>query len=559
MADITMPQLGETVTEGTITRWVKQVGDRVELDEVLFEVSTDKVDSEVPSSAAGYISAILVPEGETVDVGTKLAVISDAPSADGAAAPAAASVGAVSAAAPAAAAPAPAAEPAPAVAPVPAAPAAAPAAAAAPAGAPFVPAPVAPAPAEAPAAAATSPTTPAVAAAAPAPAAAAISTPPPVGPAPIAPGSAPPLLTTEPSNGDGPGDNRLLSPVVRRLIAEHGLDPAGINGTGTGGRITRDDVLGVIDARAGGATATPPGTTRAPVLPQSPAAVPTAAAPAAAAPTAAPPTSAPAPAPAAAPLPAPAPARAGAPVPSTAPITADREQVIPFSKIRRITAEHMVRSKATSAHTLVVVEVDYDGVDRVRHANQDAYKAAEGHTLTYLPFISRAVVDAIAEFPHVNASVGNDELIVHHYINLGIAVDLNFEGLLVPVIHDADGKRLRAIAREISDLATRARTKRLTADDITGGTFTLTNAGPFGTMLTAAVINQPQVAILSTDGVKKRPVVVELPDGTDAIAIHPVGLLALTFDHRAFDGAYAAAFVSRVRQILETRDWSQEL
>jgi len=254
-----------------------------------------------------------------------------------------------------------------------------------------------------------------------------------------------------------------------------------------------------------------------------------------------------------------APARAGAPVPSTAPITADREQVIPFSKIRRITAEHMVRSKATSAHTLVVVEVDYDGVDRVRHANQDAYKAAEGHTLTYLPFISRAVVDAIAEFPHVNASVGNDELIVHHYINLGIAVDLNFEGLLVPVIHDADGKRLRAIAREISDLATRARTKRLTADDITGGTFTLTNAGPFGTMLTAAVINQPQVAILSTDGVKKRPVVVELPDGTDAIAIHPVGLLALTFDHRAFDGAYAAAFVSRVRQILETRDWSQEL
>jgi 2-oxoglutarate dehydrogenase E2 component (dihydrolipoamide succinyltransferase) len=251
--------------------------------------------------------------------------------------------------------------------------------------------------------------------------------------------------------------------------------------------------------------------------------------------------------------------RAASPTPSSVPVTADREQVIPFSKIRKITAEHMVRSKATSAHTLVVVEVDYDGVDRVRHAHQDAYRATEGHSLTYLPFISRAVVDAIAEFPHVNASVGNDELIVHHYINLGIAVDLNFEGLLVPVIHDADSKRLRAIAREIADLAARARNKRLNADDITGGTFTLTNAGPFGTLLTAAVINQPQVAILSTDGVKKRPVVVELPDGTDAIAIHPVGMLALTFDHRAFDGAYAAAFVSRVRQILETRDWSQEL
>ena len=195
----------------------------------------------------------------------------------------------------------------------------------------------------------------------------------------------------------------------------------------------------------------------------------------------------------------------------------------------------------------------------MRRTHQAEYRATEGHSLTYLPFVSRAVVDAIAEFPHVNASVGTDELIVHRYINLGIAVDLNFEGLLVPVIHDADGKRLRSIAREIADLATRARTKRLTADDIAGGTFTITNAGPFGTMLTAAVINQPQVAILSTDGVKKRPVAIELPDGSDGIAVHPVGLLALSFDHRAFDGAYAAAFASRVRQILETRDWAQEL
>jgi 2-oxoglutarate dehydrogenase E2 component (dihydrolipoamide succinyltransferase) len=233
--------------------------------------------------------------------------------------------------------------------------------------------------------------------------------------------------------------------------------------------------------------------------------------------------------------------------------------VIAFSKIRRITAEHMVRSKATSAHTTVVAEVDYEGVERVRLANREAFKAVEGTSLTYLPFIARAVVDAIAEFPHLNSSVGDQQLIVHRYVNLGIAVDLNFEGLIVPVVHDADSKRLRAIAREISDLAHRARNKRLTVDDLAGGTFTITNAGPFGTFLTVPVINQPQVAIISTDGVKKRPVAVELPDGGDAIVVHPVGLLALVFDHRAFDGAYAASFVGRVKEILETRDWAQEL
>lgn len=361
---------------------------------------------------------------------------------------------------------------------------------------------------------------------------------------------------------------------MRRLIAEHDLDPSTIRGTGAGGRITRDDVLGVIDAQAGGA---PAGATAAPA-PQAaapataPAPAPPAAAPAPPAAAPAPPPTAPAPpaqpaAPPAAPTPPPAAAPAPAPPqPGAAPsagrgdgATADREQVIPFSKIRKITAEHMVRSKATSAHTLVVVEVDYEGVDRVRHANQESFRATEGFSLTYLPFISRAVVDALAEFPHINASVGNDELIVHRYLNLGIAVDLNFEGLLVPVIHDADTKRLRAIAREIHDLASRARSKRLTADDIVGGTFTITNAGPFGTMLTAAVINQPQVAILSTDGVKKKPVAVELPDGSDAVVVHPVGILALSFDHRAFDGAYASAFIARVKEILETRDWSQEL
>ena len=321
------------------------------------------------------------------------------------------------------------------------------------------------------------------------------------------------------------------------------MDPDTITGTGAGGRITRDDILAVIDAQASGATATPPGAPAANVA--APAAVP-------------PPPSAPTPA-----VPPGGEAAAGSPerarVPAPTPRTGEREEIIAFSKIRKITAEHMVRSKATSAHTLVAVEVDFEAVDRVRRAQKQSFKDAEGTSLTYLPFIARAVIDAISDFPHVNASVGDDELIVHRYVNLGIAVDINFEGLLVPVVHDAEGKRLRLIAREIHDLATRARTKRLMADDISGGTFTITNAGPFGTLITAAVINQPQVAILSTDGVKKRPVVVELPDGSDAIVVHPVGILALTFDHRAFDGAYAAAFVSRVRDILESRDWAQEL
>jgi pyruvate dehydrogenase E2 component (dihydrolipoamide acetyltransferase) len=207
----------------------------------------------------------------------------------------------------------------------------------------------------------------------------------------------------------------------------------------------------------------------------------------------------------------------------------------------------------------VAVEVDYSGVEKVRTAQKAAFKSAEGFSLTYLPFISRAVVDVLEDFPNVNSSVGDDALIVHKDINLGIAVDLDFEGLLVPVIHSADGLRLRQIAREISGLAGKARAKKLTMDDISGGTLTLTNAGPFGTFITVPVINQPQVAIISTDGVRKRPVVVELPDGTDSIAIHPVGNLVMSWDHRAFDGAYAAAFLAAIKQVIETRDWAAEL
>ncbi|MEY2477530.1 MAG: hypothetical protein QOG87_2845, partial [Actinomycetota bacterium] len=237
----------------------------------------------------------------------------------------------------------------------------------------------------------------------------------------------------------------------------------------------------------------------------------------------------------------------------------ERDETVPFSNIRKRTAEHMVRSQDTSAHTLVVIEVDYSAVDKVREAVKDKFKADEGFGLSYLPFIARAVVDAIEEFPRINASVGNDELIVHKYVNLGVAVDLNHEGLIVPVVHDADTKRLRALAREIADLASRARGKKLGADDISGGTFTITNPGGYGTLLTFPIINQPQVAILSTDGVKRKPVAVELPDGTWGVAVHPLGNLAVAFDHRANDGAYASAFLAKLKEILETRDWSTEL
>jgi len=235
------------------------------------------------------------------------------------------------------------------------------------------------------------------------------------------------------------------------------------------------------------------------------------------------------------------------------------DETIPFDNIRRRTAEHVVRSKQASAHVYTSVEVDYERVERVRRASQAAWKQEEGFSLTYLPFIARAFCDAVRDFPNVNASVEGEALVVHHDVHLGIAVDLEYKGLIAPVIRDADGKRLRLIAREIRDLATRARTKQLGPDEIIGGTFTITNMGPFGTLMTLPIINQPQIAIMATDGITKKPVVVEGPDGDDAIAIHPVGVLALAWDHRAFDGAYAAGFLHAVREILETRDWDAEL
>jgi 2-oxoglutarate dehydrogenase E2 component (dihydrolipoamide succinyltransferase) len=320
-------------------------------------------------------------------------------------------------------------------------------------------------------------------------------------------------------------DRVIASPIVRRLIAENGLDPSQIRGTGEGGRITRNDVLAA--ARNGGGA--PPQAVVTPAAPQAPAAPAAPQAPA---------------------VPAPAPA----PVPRGA-----GDEVVPFDNIRRRTAEHMVRSKATSAHVYTSVKVDFERIERVRQAHQRAWKDSEGFTLTYLPFIVRAFSDVVHDYPHVNASVDGDTLVVHRDINLGIAVDLDFNGLIAPVIKDADGKRLRLIAREIRDLAARAKSKQLGPDEVVGGTFTITNMGPFGTTLTLPIINQPQVAILATDGIRKEAVVLEGPDGEDSIAVHHVGHLALAWDHRAFDGAYAASFLNEMRTVLETRDWEPEL
>jgi 2-oxoglutarate dehydrogenase E2 component (dihydrolipoamide succinyltransferase) len=506
--DVTMPQLGETVTEGTITRWLKHVGDRVEADEPLFEVSTDKVDSEVPAPGPGVLTEILAPEGETVLVGARIAVLSGEPS--GSSPPAST-----------------------------------------PAEAPASPEPASPA-SEAP-----------VAAPGPAPdpepepqpqpmAASALAEPEPTWQsAPAA--EAQPDQDADTSRPEGGQQEGLTSPIVRRLVAEKGLDPATIVGTGPGGRLTRKDVLDAASSQSSVPSSQPSPT--APIEPA--AATPGPAAPAA--------TEQSLPAlsftpvePAAESTPPPAPPAPAAPAgPRVA--AGPRDDIVPFDNVRRRTAEHMVRSLDTSAHVYTSVEVDFERVEKVRAAHKTAWKAAEGFSLTYLPFVLRAFCDVVNDFPNVNASVGDDALVVHQDVNVGIAVDLDFKGLLAPVIRGADGKRLRALARDVHDLATRARTKRLQPDELSGGTFTITNPGPYGTFATMPIINQPQVAILSTDGIKKRPVVVTGPDGDDAIAIHHTGLLVLTWDHRAFDGAYAAAFLDAMRTVLEQREWEAEL
>ncbi len=497
-----MPQLGETVTEGTITRWLKSVGDHVDADEPLFEVSTDKVDSEVPAPASGTLSEILVQEGETAEVGTRLAVISDGA---GGATPAPPTQAAAPPATTSAAPPQP----------QPAAPASPP-----PSREPVAPSRLAPS--------APSPTPP-----------------------PRREPVSPPAATTSGAPPQTPASTggQLMSPVVRRLLNEYGLDASEVQGSGEGGRITRNDVLAAASARKGPAAPEAASATPAPTAPSrvvSP--PPRATAP----PRAAPPPAADATAPVA-PMPA---AREEAAMPAARPVG---DETVPFDNIRRRTAEHMVRSKATSPHVYTSIEVDYERVDRARRGEQEDWRIREGFPLTYLPFIVRAFCDTVEEYPHVNASVDGENLIVHHDVHVGIAVDLDFKGLIAPVIRNADGKRLRLIAREINDLARRARSKQLMPDEIAGGTFTITNPGPWGTYMTLPIINQPQVAILSTDGIRKRPWVVTGPDGEDSLAIRHVGILALTWDHRAFDGAYAAAFLQAMKDEIQGRDWEAEL
>jgi pyruvate dehydrogenase E2 component (dihydrolipoamide acetyltransferase) len=427
--EVTMPKLGETVTEGVVSQWLKQVGDTVAFDDPLFEVSTDKVDSEVPSPYDGVLLEILVSEGDTVPVGTPLARIGE-----------------------------PGAESAPSSAP-------------------------------------------------PADAAAQV-------PDTDEPATELAAVTTPPAGNGQSGV--LLSPVVRRMAAEKGIDLTAIPGSGAGGRIRREDVEQAIAAQPAAAPATA---------------------------TAAPPATVTAPAPVVA---APKPAASVSP----------GDEVVKLSRMRLITADLMVRSLKTSAHVWTSVEVDFEHVEQVRQRHREQFKKTEGMSLTYLPFIARAVCDALREFPAVNASVDieNQTMTLHHYVNLGIAVDLSEQGLVAPVVKNADSLNIRGLARNIAAVAAGARARTLAAADMSGSTFTITNPGPFASYASAPVINQPNVAILSTDGIARRPVAVG-----DAIAIHHMSILGFSYDHRAFDGSTASLFLRYIRDAIQDRGWDAEL
>jgi len=474
---VSMPQLGETVTEGTILSWPKKVGDAIREDEVLVEVSTDKVDTEIPSPVAGTILDILVSEGETVKVGTPMVVIGEADEAP--------TEQPVEAATPP---PTPAPEPEPPSEPV-------------------VPEPAPAVPSVAPAEdrPVSSPTVPR----APEPA--------PAAPQPLA-------ATAEAVRTD---DRRFLSPVVRKLARENRLDLSVIEGTGRGGRVTRNDVLAYLEHH--------------PVPEAAPAPEAT-------------------PAPAATPVSAPA-------APPTAPAALDDIPLLPgdevrdLSRLRARIGENMIMAKRTAAHVWTSVEVDFEAVERVRQRHRTSFKEREGFSLTYLPFIARATVDALKEFPVVNSSfyLEQKKAVFHSVVNLGIAVNVVDRGLMVTSLKDADGLRLVGLARRIRELSEKARGGTLDPDDVTGFTFTITNPGPYGSFMSAPILPLPNVGILSTDTIVKRPTVVTTSDGQDMIAIHPIGYLGLTWDHRAFDGVTAVEFLTRIKENLEQWDWRQEM
>jgi pyruvate dehydrogenase E2 component (dihydrolipoamide acetyltransferase) len=447
--DVVMPQMGVSVSEGTVTKWNKQVGDRIESDETLLEISTDKVDTEVPSPASGVVTEILVPEGETVEVGTVLARIGG----EGAAAAA------------------------------PPEPATQPAADAA----------------EASASEGQAPATEPQELAQPAPAAE----------------SAP--------SGNG---KSFVSPVVARIASEHGIDPSQVTGTGNGGRVTKRDIQAFIDSGA-----------QAPPAPAPPQAAPAAPAPAPPAPAASP----------AAPAPPAATTSQEAAPPGLG------ESYEPMTAMRRGIAEHMRRSLDTSAHVTSAIEVDMSKVVQIREKLKQEYQSAYGVNPTYLAFIARAAAETLHEYPWVNGELRGDKIVTRNYVNLGFAVELaDGKGLIVPVVKNAETLNLLGMAKAIADVAKRARDKQLAPDDVTGGTFTITNPGGYGTFHGTPVISQPQAGILGTYAIVKRPWVITDETGADAIAIRSMMNLTLTYDHRLVDGAYAGRFLRDLRQRLQT-------
>jgi pyruvate/2-oxoglutarate dehydrogenase complex dihydrolipoamide acyltransferase (E2) component len=509
--EMVMPQMGESITEGTVVRWTKKIGEMIARDENILDISTDKVDSEIPAPAAGRLVEIRAQEGETIPVGQVIAVIET-------------EVGAASSAPPPASAPAPAPVPVPPP-PIPAAPAQAPAPAPVPIPPPPIPsAPVAPVPS----------------------------------PLPSAPVVIPPV---PPMPGGGPiphrDGERFYSPLVRSIARADGVsvaELASIRGSGRDGRVTKDDLAAFVEARRGG--------TPVPVRSADSAASPVVSAAAAA--------SAPAGGPAGAAVPAGAAAAAtwsgssffgpsgGGEVrfkayPSYVPAetrdTADGPvEVVKMDVMRQRIAEHMVRSKATSPHVASVTECDMTGIVRFREATKGEFERIHGFKLTYTPFIVAAAVRALLDYPMMNASVEGTEILVKRFVNVGVAVALD-NGLIVPVVKQAQEKNFLGLARAIADLAARARTKKLVPDEVAGGTFAVTNMGGFGNLFGLPIINQPNVGILGAGAIVKRPVVLG-----EAIAVRDIMYLSLSYDHRVVDGALGGYFIQRVRHYLEKGD-----
>jgi len=448
--DVVMPQMGESIAEGTVVRWLKKVGEAVERDEPLLEISTDKVDAEIPSPANGTLSEIIAQEGQTVGVNTVVARIAGQGEAAGASAPAAA-------------------------APPPPPPLAAPQAS--------EPQPEAVKPAEQPSN--------------------------PVAQQPSTPAPEPPrdVATAEPPDPDSLDERRRTksSPLVRKIAQENNVDITRIQGSGVSGRVTKNDILDFMQRPASApATQQPPAATQQPA-------------------------------------PAPRP-------PAMTFAAGENNRIEPLSVMRKKIAQHMVLSKQTSAHVTTVFEVDFTAIDKLRRQYKDAY-AERGTKLTFLPFVVQAIVAGLREFPIINASMDESSVIYHRDLNIGIAVALDW-GLIVPVVKNADEKNILGLSKTINELGERARTKKLSPDDVQGGTFTITNPGIFGGLFGTPIINQPQVAILGVGGVKKRPVVVETKEG-DFIAIRSMCILSLTFDHRLIDGAIADQFMARVKTVIE--------